>query len=59
MLSIHQAVQQHQIYPQKNTPLVRAHFIATLNETQMYIFKYKYFISEDCNNCGKHFTLIQ
>jgi len=50
MLSIHQAVQQRQIYHQKNTPLVRAHFVVALNEAQTYIFKYKYFISEGCNN---------
>ena len=49
MLLIHQAVQQHQIYHQKNTPLVRAHTVVALNEAQTYIFKYKYFISEGCN----------
>jgi len=59
MLSIHQAVQQRQIYHQKNTPLVRAYIVVALNEAQTYIFKYKYFISEGCNNCSEHLTLIQ
>jgi hypothetical protein len=48
MLSIHQEVQRHQIYHQKNTPLVRAHFVVALNEAHTYMFKFKYFISEGC-----------
>jgi hypothetical protein len=47
MLLIHQAVQQHQIYPQKNTPLVSEHFISTLYERQT-LYKYQCFTSEDC-----------
>ena len=38
MLLIHQAVQQRQIYRQKNTPLVRAHTVVALNEAQTYIY---------------------
>jgi hypothetical protein len=46
--------------PPEEYTLGSLHFVATLNKAQsVYIFKYKYSVSANCNNHSEYFTLIK